>query len=577
MPSANPRLGLALTDRTISASGAVGAQGSLDATAVPFNIRDYGAKGDGVTDDTLAIQQAVNDAAASGGGRVILPALTGTTAVYVVKIAGTAGGQTYCVRVPSNVHIDISPGATVKYAGTAGGVMFYCLGATTSAQTLATANVALGATVFPVTSAAGLTIGQDCQIGDTLNFETNRITNIVGLNVTLENPTQFAYTTANNAFLQGYTLVSNVKVSGGGTIDGNNLSSNCVQFADTKLCTCEGLELMNTATDNVTFFGRGVLFSGVSTRGLCRGNYIHNTADRGIEDYVYTSFINVVDNVVMVAAIHGIAVHGRAQQIIGNRVIGGCATGQAYASIHLDTAFYTRVIGNVCVASKARGIQMAGGNGAFVLFADNVVEGAADNALYVDTANDVTLVNNIVQNNAGLGIYLTTVNRAQVVGNLSRGNGSDGFRFNTGDDIVLTGNTFTGNSAFGIRFSTTPTKAFVFNNTLTGNVSGMSSGTYNKFTLTDAATILVDCANGSQQVVTLGGNRTMGAPSNVQPGFIIWFTIIQDGTGGRTLAWNAVYKQVWSDTGNTLNKRSTIGFIYDGTNWNQLAAQSPYA
>jgi hypothetical protein len=55
-------------------------------------------------------------------------------------------------------------------------------------------------------------------------------------------------------------------------------------------------------------------------------------------------------------------------------------------------------------------------------------------------------------------------------------------------------------------------------------------------TLTDAATIAVNAALGNQFKVTLGGNRTLGAPSNAVNGQIItvWFT--QDGAGSRTIA-----------------------------------------
>lgn len=63
--------------------------------------------------------------------------------------------------------------------------------------------------------------------------------------------------------------------------------------------------------------------------------------------------------------------------------------------------------------------------------------------------------------------------------------------------------------------------------------------------LTDAATIAVDASLGNYFSVTLGGNRTLGAPTNVPTsGFVqkicIWFK--QDATGSRTLAFNAVYR-----------------------------------
>ena len=60
--------------------------------------------------------------------------------------------------------------------------------------------------------------------------------------------------------------------------------------------------------------------------------------------------------------------------------------------------------------------------------------------------------------------------------------------------------------------------------------------------LTDQATITTDCSSGNVFTVTLGGNRTLGAPSNLVAGSTYIWKFTQDGSGGRTLAFNAVFK-----------------------------------
>ena len=60
--------------------------------------------------------------------------------------------------------------------------------------------------------------------------------------------------------------------------------------------------------------------------------------------------------------------------------------------------------------------------------------------------------------------------------------------------------------------------------------------------LTDAATITVDASLSNVFTVTLGGNRTLGNPTNLTNGMVITFIVTQDGTGGRTLAYSSKYK-----------------------------------
>lgn len=58
-------------------------------------------------------------------------------------------------------------------------------------------------------------------------------------------------------------------------------------------------------------------------------------------------------------------------------------------------------------------------------------------------------------------------------------------------------------------------------------------------TLTDAATIAVDLSTGINFVVTLGGNRTLGNPTNEKVGQSGHIRIVQDGAGSRTLAYGS--------------------------------------
>lgn len=52
--------------------------------------------------------------------------------------------------------------------------------------------------------------------------------------------------------------------------------------------------------------------------------------------------------------------------------------------------------------------------------------------------------------------------------------------------------------------------------------------------LTDAATIAINAALSNNFYVTLGGNRTIGNPTNLTDGMVINLVIKQDGTGSRT-------------------------------------------
>tara|TARA_R100001509_G_scaffold143620_1_gene99507 strand:- start:1799 stop:2707 length:909 start_codon:yes stop_codon:yes gene_type:complete len=99
----------------------------------------------------------------------------------------------------------------------------------------------------------------------------------------------------------------------------------------------------------------------------------------------------------------------------------------------------------------------------------------------------------------------------------------------------------------------------------------LNVGAYNaESTLTDGATISWDASTDPVAKVTLGGNRTLGAASNGQAGQFVSLLVIQDGTGSRTLTWNAAYEFA-SDTAPTLTTTASQGdlfvFRYNGSKW----------
>ena len=71
---------------------------SFCASAAVYNVKDFGAKGDGITLDTKAFNDAIAKASQDGGGTVLIPS-----------------GQNLCksIRLASHVHLYIEKGAVV--------------------------------------------------------------------------------------------------------------------------------------------------------------------------------------------------------------------------------------------------------------------------------------------------------------------------------------------------------------------------------------------------------------------------------------------------------------------------------
>lgn len=110
--------------------------------------------------------------------------------------------------------------------------------------------------------------------------------------------------------------------------------------------------------------------------------------------------------------------------------------------------------------------------------------------------------------------------------------------------------------------------------TTAGNtVEVLNQNGYQDLGNTGAATITVDPYAGATVKMTLTGNITMAAPSNGHVGCPLTITFVQDGTGGRKITWPSSSTQfihTWMQN-LTAGNVTTISFIFDGTNWVQVA------
>jgi hypothetical protein len=143
-------------------------------------------------------------------------------------------------------------------------------------------------------------------------------------------------------------------------------------------------------------------------------------------------------------------------------------------------------------------------------------------------------------------------------------------------NVAITGGSVNGTT---VGASTPSTGAFTtLSATGTATFSGAMSATANAYmqidALTDASTIAVDMSVGNNFSVTLGGNRTLGNPTNLTAGQSGVIFITQDGTGSRTLAYSS-YWDFPSQTAPTLTTTANAVdvLVYTVRSSTSIAAQ----
>lgn len=312
----------ALTGASATLTGPVSFRGRIDVTSPA-----YGAKGDGVTNDTAAIQAAIN--AGAGSAVVVVP---NTGHDYIVG----------ALTVPSNTQLEID------------GTLFLVAGANASLLTIAANanNVVIGGT-------GTLNGNKANQTGVSAGIETATAsgTNIWIRGITI---TEFLnwpvnLTGVNGAWMVGITATN---------------SGNSVEFAvGTHNCWADRISVSGISDMDFAFYG-GVYACGISNSFLF--NSLTNQGIGAINDSGQTApvhDITIANNVVYGNYSNGIQVNEGTGAggnnynitITGNRVYGNnTGNGNSAADIEVGTITNSSIIGNTLGPSGNGSIGMSG-------------------------------------------------------------------------------------------------------------------------------------------------------------------------------------------------------------------------
>lgn len=302
-----------------------------------------------------------------------------------------------------------------------------------------------------------------------------------------------------------------------------------------------------------------------------------------------STFVTVHDNVIRGCRLAGISMNS------------GIASGDGISRVNIH---HNTILGSGTLTSFGYGINATGGITNSQI-SNNIIDLAANNGIYIQSADgsivpsNLIISENTISSAQGIGIAVYDCVDCQIINNRLNNNGQNGTDI-TDIDLGNINATSSGNKVSG-NHSTSAMRHLVVVGTGVGgtNVSDNYSTTMTRNKVQDAGNntriceyqdgwqtatissgvVTLDPAAGSNVKVTLNQNVTnftlttygalAGSPLN------IIFT--QDGTGGWTVAFDAsLFATAWSNAGNTLNKVSSIRFVFDGAKFQQVGAQMAY-
>jgi len=487
---------------------------------------DYGAVGNGTTDDTSAIQSAIS---ASYGKTLKFPSGT-------YKVTGN-------LTVSDSIRIELDTDAIIDYssatAATALGQKFvFAVAGSTGTTTTVTATVNMGDTSIEVTSSAGFSVGDfiefDCDDifiagatstltrGHTAQIKT--VPDSTHITIAVECP--FTYTT--NPVITKINMVDRFSLSGGKLIGGGvGYGHNGIQLKYTNRAIVSGVEFDGFEDSAIDLRNsiNGIVENNIVT-DCTSSSTIGNT---GYGTVLYSSRNCVVKNNIYYNCRHSISGGGSAPLSIYNLIDGNmsydCGINTQAYDCHepcfwwtfsnnfaqgasggiIVRGQYTKVVNNTFTDGSAKAIVVrtyydnaAGVNGTVI--SGNIVSNKTSAGIYLDPTQgpikDTIIDNNVINSSTNESVLVEGSTNVQITNNIigkvvgETDASTYGIRLNPDatyatSKVNISGNTISGTTNSGI-YIDTASNVFASNN----NVDGASiTGTINAVHIVDSSNV----------------------------------------------------------------------------------------
>lgn len=416
-----------------------------------FDVRAYGALGDGTTNDRAAIQAAI-DAAAVTGGTVFVPAGTYkcNTALALKSLVYITGTGVNSILV-AGADLDVINAATVDAVVDAmvADIKISGFGSTGVLNRPINLNGVARVTISNVWVDEGSLEAIRVSASTAVRILDSRFTNNRGVMYPTVNIISGSGNIVRGCETSGTSWVSiGLQNSVENLIEGNTLRGN-----HTGVNVYQASHRNRVIGNDCDTEGAGVTVDGDTTTALynvVEANHCHDNAAAGIS-------VNNAPNTL----------------VVGNYCRANLGVGPTASGIQVQNSSQSIITGNYCHGNTAYGIRVMT-TCHRVTISGNYIFGNGEDGIRISSGNHIAITGNAIYGNAKHGVYNNSGGYSSITGNIVTDNGTATDNTYSGIIVdasrnVISGNTSVnsvalGSQAYGIRIASGT------NNCITGNV-----------------------------------------------------------------------------------------------------------